>query len=178
MIKLDVNYTVLPDGTIKHDIEGQVREINVFLPRFGMELDFVKGCDKIEYFGMGPDENYIDMRAHARMGYFKSTASDELFHYIKPQENGNHTNTKMVRISDGDKGITVLSDNIEFSALPVTSHDMTYALHDYELKERETTRLRIDYKVSGVGSNSCGPFLLKKYRLDESEFKYSFAIKP
>ena len=178
LIKLNVVYTVLSDGSIAHNISGKVRELNIFLPRFGMELDLGKGFDNIEYFGMGPDENYIDMRAHAKMGYFKSTPKDELFHYIKPQENGNHTSTKMVRVSDGTTGITVVSDNIEFSALPVTSHDMTKALHDYELKLRDTTRLRIDYKVICIGSNSCGPFLLKKYRLDESEFEYSFTIKP
>lgn len=152
--------------------------LNIFLPRFGMELDLAKGFNNIEYFGMGPFENYIDMKAHTKMGYYTSTPEKELFHYIKPQENGNHTNTKMVRVSDGNSGITVLADAIEFSALPVTSHDMTKALHDYELKLRDTTRLRIDYKVSGIGSNSCGPFLIKKYRLDESEFNYSFIIKP
>ena len=178
LVKLDVKYTVTPDGSIKHEIKAHVRKINIFLPRFGMEFDFVKGCDQIEYFGLGPDENYIDMQAHARMGYFKSTASEELFHYVMPQENGNHMNTKMVRVSDGEKGLTVLSDGINFSALSVTSHDLTAALHDWEIVERDTTRLRIDYKASGLGSNACGPFLIEKYRFNEREFEYSFTIKP
>lgn len=178
MIKLDVTYTICSDGSIIHNIKGKVRELGTFLPRFGIELDLAKGFDKLEYFGMGPDENYIDMINHAHMGYYTSTAHDELFHYVMPQDTGNHTNTKMVKLTDGAKGIMVETDgNIEFSALPVTSHDMTKALHDFELRERETTRLRIDYKSSGMGSNCCGPQLLEKYRFDEKEFEYSFVIK-
>ena len=33
------------------------------------------------------------------------------------------------------------------------------------------------YEVSGIGSASCGPALLKEYRLDEKEIKFSFAIE-
>lgn len=35
----------------------------------------------------------------------------------------------------------------------------------------------IDYKVSGIGSNSCGSELGQKYRLDEKEFEYTFSVK-
>ena len=32
----------------------------------------------------------------------------------------------------------------------------------------------IDYKMSGIGSNSCGPNLKDEYRLNETEFEVEF----
>lgn len=46
------------------------------------------------------------------------------------------------------------------------------------LKKDGKTHIRIDYKMSGLGSNSCGPELDKEYRLDEKKIKFNFTIKP
>ncbi len=40
-----------------------------------------------------------------------------------------------------------------------------------------TTRVRIDYKNSGIGSNSCGPVLLEQYRLGKKELCFQFQMK-
>ena len=52
------------------------------------------------------------------------------------------------------------------------------AKHTDELKKDGKTHLRIDYKVSGLGSNSCGPELPEKYRLAEKEIVFTFSVKP
>ena len=52
------------------------------------------------------------------------------------------------------------------------------AEHTDELEKDGATHLRIDYKVSGLGSNSCGPKLEEKYQLCEKEIAFSFAIRP
>ena len=54
--------------------------------------------------------------------------------------------------------------------------DLFRAEHTDELVKDGKTHLRIDYKVSGIGSNSCGPELEKQYRLDEKEIRFSFSI--
>ena len=36
--------------------------------------------------------------------------------------------------------------------------------------------LCLDYAMSGVGSNSCGPELLEKYRLDAQNFTFAFTL--
>ena len=46
-----------------------------------------------------------------------------------------------------------------------------------ELEKNGVVNVRIDYKDSGVGSNSCGPDLLEKYRLDEKEIQFGFSVK-
>lgn len=46
-----------------------------------------------------------------------------------------------------------------------------------ELVKNNKTNVRIDYKVSGIGSNSCGPQLMGKYWLGRGKFKFTFYIK-
>lgn len=171
-------YTVTPDGKIAHDIQAKVLDSAPYLPRFGMEYTFVKGMEQLAYFGMGPDENYQDMQAHTRMGYFMSTVSAQYVPYIMPQEHGNHTRVRLVRLSGGaDTAVQVTGDNLEMSALHYTAQDLDCARHDWELQPREETVLRIDYRVSGIGSGSCGPQLLEKYRLSEKQMSYQFVMQ-
>lgn len=46
------------------------------------------------------------------------------------------------------------------------------------LLEDGKIHLHIDYKVSGIGSHSCGPALLKKYQLNEKAMDFRFSIRP
>ena len=49
--------------------------------------------------------------------------------------------------------------------------------HNFELKKDTFTNVRIDYKVSGIGSGNCGPQLMEKYQLKDKMMKYNFTIK-
>ena len=42
-------------------------------------------------------------------------------------------------------------------------------MHNYELEKSGHVIWHLDYGMSGVGSNSCGPELLKQYRLNEEK---------
>ena len=55
---------------------------------------------------------------------------------------------------------------------------LTKAEHTDELKADSNIHLRVDYKVSGIGSHSCGPELEKKYRLDEKCINFTFSVQP
>ena len=182
-VRVTTKYTILKDGQIIHDIHADVRDdakMPTFLPRFGMEFTMSAGSEYMEYFGMGPDECYIDMQQHARMGYYKTTVTDEYVEYIKPQEHGNHINTKWAAVYDiRGRGLMFVTDNkFEFSASHYNSFDLTNATHHYELTPRDETIVRIDYKASGVGSASCGPVLLEKYQFTDKVIDYSFTVKP
>lgn len=52
------------------------------------------------------------------------------------------------------------------------------ANHTDELIEDGKIHLRIDYKNSGLGSNSCGPKLAEKYRLSEKKIDFAFSVRP
>ena len=50
-------------------------------------------------------------------------------------------------------------------------------MHQNELKKDKNTIIRIDYKNSGIGSASCGPELLDKYKLSEKDIHFEFYIR-
>ena len=99
--------------------------------------------------------------------------------YLMPQENGSHYDTSWVSISDGKTGMLFYSDiGFSFNASHYTPQDLTRAMHPHELSKRPETILNIDHMMSGVGSNSCGPELLPRYRLSQKEIVFEIRIRP
>ncbi|MBQ2750053.1 MAG: glycoside hydrolase family 2, partial [Clostridia bacterium] len=94
--------------------------------------------------------------------------------YPYPQETGNHTSARMLKL---ENGLSFATDGLfEFSVLPYSADELTEALHTDELPESDKVVVRVDYKVSGIGSNSCGPRLLEQYRLDDEKVHFAFYI--
>ena len=151
----------------------KVREC-VFLPRLGFEFTLPAGEGAFRYYAKGPHENYADMSRSARLGLYESSAAEEYYPYPMPQEHGNHTGARMLEMANGLRFTT--DGTFEFSVLPYTADELTEAMHTDELPESGRTVVRVDYKVSGIGSNSCGPQLLEKYRLDDEKIVWEFFI--
>ncbi|MDF2923773.1 MAG: glycoside hydrolase [Paenibacillaceae bacterium] len=168
-------------GEISLKVQVKVRESVPFLPRFGLQVVMPAGNEEVEYFGFGPHESYNDKRHSVRKGKYLLTVDEMFENYVMPQENGSRYGTEWAIVSN-ELGMglkfTSTSEDFSFNAAHYTPADLTNAGHTYELVKRKETVVQLDYKVSGVGSNSCGPELLKKYRLDEKEFSYELRIKP
>ncbi|MGL6173470.1 MAG: glycoside hydrolase family 2 TIM barrel-domain containing protein, partial [Cellulosilyticaceae bacterium] len=173
-------YTIWSTGEISVAMETHVRENIDELPRFGLELHVPAGQEYVSYFGMGPHENYIDLCQSSHMGYFETTVSDLYEPYIKPQETGNHTHVKWAVIHDqSGKGLIFKGDpEFNFSALHFTSEDLAETPLAHLLHPRKETILHIDYRQTGIGSNSCGPKLNNQYAFNEKEFTFKFSFKP
>ena len=91
-----------------------------------------------------------------------------------PQEHGNHTNCKRLEVANA---MTVHSSKaFEFNISQYSTDELTRAMHIDELPVSDKVSMRIDYKNSGIGSNSCGPMLLEKYRLNEKKIEFDFEI--
>ena len=75
--------------------------------------------NQVEYFGRGPEENYIDRNAGTLIDLYKTTADQMYFSYVRPQENGHHTDTRWLTLNKkGGKGLTIYADKtIGFNAL-------------------------------------------------------------
>ena len=174
--KYITRYSFFGDGTLRISLEGDVRENCVWLPRLGFEFKLPYNKDEFTYFGRGDKENYADMKAHAKIGYYESSADNEYFEYIYPQEHGNHMDTKVLDIKNG---LSFSSDKgFEFNVSHYDAKDIMYAKHIDELKKSDSTIVRIDYKNSGLGTNSCGPELYEQYRLSEKRIEnFVFYIK-
>ena len=174
-IKYTIVYSVYEDGEIEVSMTGNIIDEIEWLPRLGFEMKIPKDKVNFKYFGMGPTENYCDMKNHASMGLYESNAQAEYVNYVMPQEHGNHTGTKYLQI---ENGLTFIADTeFEFRVSEYDTMAVEMAMHTDELKKDDYVNVRIDYKMSGVGSNSCGPDVLPKYQLNEKEINFKFSIK-
>ena len=188
ILKADVLYTVSGCGslTIKYDVNVTNHDIRdgrrvTFLPRFGIELKMPEGTENMSYFGYGPYESYSDKHLASRMGEFKSTVHENYEPYIFPQENSSHWNTKWAIVSSvAGHGLmfTAGGNPFHFNATHYSPKLLTETAHHYELVPEKETTVNIDYKQSGIGSNSCGPGLAEEHRFTEKEFTFEVTIKP
>ncbi|WP_284638588.1 glycoside hydrolase family 2 TIM barrel-domain containing protein [Paenibacillus silviterrae] len=172
------------DGTGRIALEARmkIREGLVHLPRFGLQLIMPKGAEEVEYFGYGPHESYIDKRQSSRKGKYLLSVDEMFENYIMPQENGSRYGTEWAIVSNelgmGLRFSVPAGGEFSFNAAHYTPEDLTAASHDYKLRKRKETVVHLDYKMGGVGSNSCGPELLPQYRLDEKEFTFALTVDP
>ncbi len=180
-IKGCITYTIFADGEIKTVVSANHHNnTEIWLPRFGFVFTLPKGFEKVEYLGMGPNENYHDLIHSARMGHYNSTVDGLFNNYIKPQENGNHTDVKWMVCHDiSGRGVMFKTqDKFEFTAMHYTTEMLDKSKYTKDLIKSENTYIHIDYKQSGVGSAICGPKLDPAYRLDEEQINFEFSIKP
>ncbi len=184
---LQVNIVADKNNNLKSMNRSLVEETNLDLskkseiaeiPRFGMRFPVLKSFESFKYFGMGDKECYADYQSHSKMGLWSSTVAAEYEPYIRPQECGNHTNTKWVSFDSGNNGLRfVANDKFEFSALHYTIEELDKKAHAYELEESSATEILICYKNRGIGSNSCGPLLLEKYQIIDRHIDFSFSLE-
>ncbi len=180
VLKIAAEFIILPTGEIKSRFRVQKNMEMPFLPRFGVRMFLPKSFENVTYFGYGPYESYIDKHRASYEGLFQTTVTDLYVNYIKPQENGSHFGCDYLAVSD-PLGAQISFDNetnFSFNASHYTQEELTAKKHDFELEESDYTVLCLDYRQSGIGSNSCGPELIEKYRLNEAEFVFTLNLKP
>nr|WP_091187655.1 glycoside hydrolase family 2 TIM barrel-domain containing protein [Paenibacillus catalpae] len=169
------------NGVATLSVSVDVREELVFLPRFGLRLEMSEATEEIEYAGFGPHESYVDKRRSAKKGVYLTMVDDMFENYIFPQENGSRYGTEwMVASNEQGMGLRFeqVSGAFSFNASRYTPEELTEKTHSHLLKKSGKTIVHADYKMSGVGSNSCGPELLQQYRLDEKSFTFDIRIVP
>ena len=171
----DVNFYELPGIYYK--------TLPTFLPRFGYEFRMPADCEQLRYFGCGPIESYRDKKEASRVGVYSSSVTDHFEPYVRPQENMAHTETRWVTVANhAGQGLLVTnaaeSADFSFNCSHFTPMQLTKTAHDYELEPLAETVVNIDYRQSGIGSNSCGPALDAKWRMNEPHFNFSFRLLP
>ena len=150
----------------------------IYLPRFGFRYVLERGFEKLDYFGKGPYESYIDLNSHTKYGLYHTDVTSQYEPYIRPQECGNHYGVSEIKLSC-DCGATVKVEAekpVEFSALHYSIEQLDKVQHRHELVEEDATHLIVNYKVGGIGSNSCGPQPLQKDRFEDKKFTFAYRI--
>jgi len=176
-----VKYTVTPDGNIKVNIHYDGVEGLSEIPLYSMDFKLKKNLSNFEYYGYGPEENYIDRNNGARLGIFENTAKNNLSKYLIPQECGNRTNVRWIKVKDDNgRGLkfTYTDNPFEASVLPYSAYELENAMHIYELPPINYTWVRIIAKQMGVGGDdSWGALVHDEFTISSKEdIDLSFVI--
>ena len=144
-------------------------------PRVGLLFPLEKELRNVTWFGRGRGEAYEDRTLACPTGLYKSVVREMYVPYVRPQENGSHCGSRCVALSGGGRTVAFRSEtDFSFCASPYTAED--FRPHQFEMRESDDVNLYLDYRMSGLGSHSCGPELDQKYRITEQDIVFSFEI--
>ena len=143
------------------------------MPVFAMDFKMKKQYDKFTFYGMGPDENYIDRNNGARLGVYTLTALENFTKYLNPQECGNRTGVRYVNVyEENGAGLnfTATKQPFEMSVLPYNAYELDNAMHRDELPDPTYTWVRIAAKQMGVGGDdSWGAPVHQEFKISSEE---------
>ena len=179
ILLINSTYMINGKGQISVNLSIDKNKVMPTLPKFGIRFFLEESFSDVQYLGYGPGESYIDKHYATYFGEFKSNIDGLYENYYNPQENGSHFGCEKLTISSPKRSIIIqaVKSPFSFNASYYTYEELTEAKHDFELKKSGYTVLSVDYKQNGVGSNSCGPELLEKYKFNDSHFDFSFIIE-
>lgn len=176
-----VTYTVTPDGAININLKYKGVEGMSEIPLYGIDFKLKKELSNFKYYGLGPEENYIDRNEGTRLGVFETTAKDNMSKYLIPQECGNRTGVRWVKVTnDNGEGLCFKYDKkpFELSVLPYSAYEIENAMHIDELPKVNYTWVRIIAKQMGVGGDdSWGAPVHDQYLIPSSnDIEFSFVL--
>ncbi len=177
MVDATIIWTISPQGELWLKAEVLRNTKMPYLPRFGLRLFLTKTYNQVQYFGYGPYESYVDKHRASYLGLFEQSVSTMFEDYIFPQENSSHCGCRYISVSNpaaSSNLIVTAEQEFSFNVSEYTQEELTKKAHNYELEKSPYTVVCVDYKQSGIGSNSCGPELLPQYRLEEEKFSFTF----
>lgn len=166
-------WEVNADGAVKLTLDAQKDSAFPWMPRFGLVLTLPEEDSAVRYLGYGPSESYQDKHRASWIDRFETSVDGLHEDYVRPQENGSHYGCYDAQVGSIR---AVGSRPFSFNASFYTEEELTEKPHNYELEKSGRVIWHLDYGMSGVGSNSCGPALLEKYRLDEEEMHWEMLL--
>ena len=182
-VRMELIYRFARGEGVTLDFDVDVQKELPMLPRFGVCFRMPADCEYLQYFGKGPMESYADKQKAARLSRFQTTVTEHFEHYVRPQENMAHAQTRWMEVANA-AGQGLLATNTEesahfsFNCSHFTAEQLTETAHDYELEPLADTVVYLDYRHTGIGSHSCGPKLEPQWRFEEKKFRFSFRLLP
>lgn len=175
-------YLVEDDGavTINTEIDFTTARLNKFT-KVGTTMTLDQGMESVSWYGNGDGESYNDRQSYTRVGKYESSVNDMFYPFAKPQDCGNLTGVKWIRISNQESNQGVLicgNEDVNASALHFTAEQLSAAKHVNELTPQKETYVTVDAAVSGTGNASCGYETLKQYQIPNQVYNYSYTILP
>lgn len=187
MLRYRINAAGEVAVTEKMTTDKEAKVADLF--RYGMQLQMPASFSKQEYYGRGPEENYIDRHSSAFIGKYETNVKDEYYPYVRPQESGNHTDIRYFSIFNPTTGKGITFEGyapMECSAIPYLVEDLdagiekehAWGQHSGDLVEKGLVQLHIQQRQFGLGCiDSWGASPMEKYRMHYQDRCFSFVIK-
>ncbi len=175
----EVTYKVFGDGTIETTLSyDPVKELGD-MPEFGIMFKLDADYDTVKWYGLGPQETYADRQHGGKYGVYENKVANNVAEYLVPQESGNKCGVRYAKVVDKKgRGMMFFGDELSFSALPYTPHELENAAHHFELPPVHYTVVRVAKQQMGVaGDDSWGSHTHPEYLIDVSkklEFTFCF----
>lgn len=149
-------YTLYPQGVL--DIQATFNPKNGELRRAGLVCAIDSALHNVDYYALGPWENYCDRSDGVLLGRYATTVAEMPERYVKPQSTGGREQMRELVLSDGKGfGLKIETEGqVGFSALQFTDADLMNGQHMWELTARPYTVLHLDAWTRGIGNASCG----------------------
>ena len=186
--KLSFTYTINNEGAIKvtqkMTTDKEAKVANMF--RFGMQMQMPRSFDKVEYYGRGPVENYIDRKANADLGIYRQSVAEQFYTYIRPQETGTKSDLRWWKtLNMAGRGIQVVASKpFSASALHYTIESLDEGLykkqgHSQEVEEADMTNFCFDLIQAGLGcEDSWGRIARPEYQVPYGDYEFTFILMP
>ena len=187
MLRYRINAAGEVTVTEKMTTDKEAKVADLF--RYGMQLQMPSSFSKLEYYGRGPEENYIDRHSSSFIGKYEANVKDEYYPYVRPQESGNHTDIRYFSIFNPTTGKGIIFEGyapMECSAIPYLVEDLdagiekehAWGQHSGDLVEKGLVQLHIQQRQFGLGCiDSWGASPMEKYRMHYQDRCFSFVIK-
>jgi beta-galactosidase len=176
-----MTYTFTPDTVRIHtkgDFSGNHPKI---VARLGLTMSLPKHYNQVTWSGRGPGESYRDKKEGARFGVWNASLEQMETKYEWPQEYGNRTDTRWVRIESAEDGVGLEARMEEtpfnFSLRRYTLEEIDMAQHPHELTEVDENIFNLDYAQHGIGTGSCGPPPFAAYELYAGPFEFTTDLR-
>jgi beta-galactosidase len=153
----------------------------------------------IEWYGPGPHETYWDRKTSGKIGIWKDEVENQFHRYSRPQETGNKTDVRWIKLYSKNLSITALPVDNQFlssSAWPFSTEELDFVAsekgsqsasglvpitskHGAFIKSGETVQWNIDHKQMGVGGDtSWGRLVHPEYTIPAGSYRYRFVLVP
>jgi beta-galactosidase len=179
LVEHDHEIRTLDDGSEMHSHVVVVPEHLDDVARVGVTFELPAGFDRVRYYGRGPLENYPDRNRGAVLGVWESGVDESP--YLVPQEFGLRTDCRWFEFIDSTTGTVVRLDVVDpvamhVSATRFSAHDLYAAAHETDLRPRRGLVVHADVAHRGVGTGSCGPDVLDRYRIRPATYRFSYRL--
>ena len=169
----------LADGSQVHTHEVIVPDELDDLARVGVTFELRRGFDTVRWYGRGPLENYPDRCRGAMLGVWESGIDAPP--YLVPQEFGLRTDCRWFEFIDSSTDDVIRLEVLDPTAMHVSAtrfsdQDLYDASHETDLRPRRSLVVHADVAHRGLGTASCGPDVLDRYRVAPGTYRFSYRL--